>query len=279
VRDPSSALAQEYSAKATEYARRWSPVIAPMAQPVIDALPLADARWVLDLGAGTGALLDALGGAAPGARILAVDRAEGMLRVAPRRRTRPRAAMDAQALAIGPGVVDAATLIFMLFHVPDPLLALGEVRRVLRPGGAVGIVTWGSDQGVPGLSIWKEELDAAGAAADPRDPVVMQQARMDTPEKISALLAAAGYASIRTWNRVFEYRWTIDDVIYLQLGCGLAARRISSLPAPNAAACEARVRARLASLPADALVYHPEIVFATAVSPGGAPGRVTAKPG
>lgn len=194
------------------------------------------------------------------------DRRAGVPPSCPHRK-HPLAVMDAESLAIRPESVDVATLVFMLFHVPDRVTALSEVSRVLRAGGTVGVVTWGRDDGVPGLSIWKEELDAAGAAPDSRDPVVMQQARMDTPDKLSALLESAGYTAVQTWTQVFEHRWTIDDVVKVQLGCGMAARRIGSLASGNAADCEARVRERMAGPPSQALIHRPEILFATASRP------------
>jgi SAM-dependent methyltransferase len=175
--------------------------------------------------------------------------------------------MDAQALALRSGIFDVATLIFMLFHVPDPHAALHEVRRALRPAGTIGLVTWGNDEGMPGLAIWKEELEALGAAPDPRDPILMQQKRMDTQEKIAGLLREAGFIRERTWARIFEYRWTIDQIVHTQLGCGLTARRIGSLSRRDAAECEARVRRRLAQLGPDALMYRPEVLFATASVP------------
>jgi hypothetical protein len=112
------------------------------------------------------------------------------------------------------------------------------------------------------LSIWKEELDAAGAAPDSRDPVVMQQGRMDAPDKLSALLVSSGYTAVQTWAQVFEHRWTVDDVVELQLACGMAARRIQSLPSHVAGECEARVRRRMAELSPETLVHRPEILFA-----------------
>ena len=262
--DPSAALATEYSDKASGYLRHWSPVIGPMALPLLDRLPLAASKWVLDLGAGTGAHLDPIAARAPAARILGVDRAIGMLRIAQRRTTHRVAAMDAQSLAIQSGTIDVATLIFMLFHVPDPVTALNEVRRTLRTSGTVGVVTWGRDEGTPGLAMWREELDAIGAAPDPRDPILMQQQRMDSADKLSTLLRTAGFSVVQSWTQVFEHRWTIDAVVDAQLGCGMAARRIGSLSRSDAARCEAHVRERLAKLGPDALVYRPEILFAIA---------------
>src|SRR5207249_2791887 len=72
----------EYSAIADPYARLWSPVIRPMALPILEMLPLGQARDILDVGAGTGELFKDLSSRAPHARIMGVDRSEGMLRVA-----------------------------------------------------------------------------------------------------------------------------------------------------------------------------------------------------
>jgi len=44
---------------------------------------------------------------------------------------------ELEALPIDDERLDAATLMLVLHHVPDPARALAEVRRVLKPGGRV----------------------------------------------------------------------------------------------------------------------------------------------
>jgi ubiquinone/menaquinone biosynthesis C-methylase UbiE len=257
-------LAAEYSALADAYARLWGPVIKPMALPMLDMLPLAQAREILDVGAGTGELFEDLSRRAPRARIMGVDRSEGMLRVAQARGIPRLAVMDAQRLAISDAAFDVAVCIFVLFHLPNPLQGLRELRRVLRPGAQIGTVTWGDDPGAPGAAVWREALDVAGAAPDPRDPIIMQHKRMNTEAKLAALLREAGFTEVRTQHRRAEHQFTVESLLKVQLRCGLASRRLTSLSSDARARCRARVEERIRSFSLEKLVYRPEVIFAVA---------------
>jgi ArsR family transcriptional regulator len=99
---------------------------------------LLDRRWTVgDLGCGTGETSAAL---APFvARTVAVDRSGDMLQAA-RRRLRESPNVDVrrgelEALPIVDGELDAAVMMLVLHHVPDPGAALREAGRALKAGG------------------------------------------------------------------------------------------------------------------------------------------------
>jgi ArsR family transcriptional regulator len=103
----------------------------------------ADADWVVgDLGCGTGQVSAAI---APFvARVVAVDASAAMLQAAKRRlhgldNVDLRRA-ELEALPIDDGRLDAATLMLVLHHVPEPERALAEVARVVKPGGRLLVV-------------------------------------------------------------------------------------------------------------------------------------------
>ncbi len=262
--NPSQTLALEYSLRAEAYARYWAPVIHPMAQPLLNTMSLAGSRRILDVGTGTGALWSSVRHAAPRAQLWGIDRAHGMMKIGGAALRGRVAVMDAQCLGVRPGTFEAALLLFVLFHIPDPVAALREVFVSLVPAGQVGLVVWGADPGLPGVSIWTEELDRAGAEPDPRDPSVMRQQWMDTPEKLAGLLQQAGFRADQLWNQTFHHPWTVETLLATQTSCGLPARRLQGLDGAARQACVERVRARLEGLNAEALAYHVGVVYAIA---------------
>ena len=108
------------------------------------ALPaFADPQWTVgDLGCGTGQMTAAL---APFvARVLAVDGSAAMLQAAKKRlqafNNVELRRGELEALPIDDGRLDAATLVLVLHHLPEPERALTDVSRVLKPGGRLLIV-------------------------------------------------------------------------------------------------------------------------------------------
>jgi ArsR family transcriptional regulator len=105
------------------------------------AFAAADAT-VGDLGCGTGQVASAL---APFvARVIAVDGSAAMLQAARKRlqgfdNVELRRG-DLEALPIDDRMLDAATVMLVLHHAPEPERALAEVARVVRPGGLVIVV-------------------------------------------------------------------------------------------------------------------------------------------
>src|SRR5712672_501116 len=103
----------------------------------------AQRDWTVgDLGCGTGQVSAAL---APFvARVIAVDASAAMLQAAKKRLQGTDnidlRRGDLEALPIDDARLDAATLMLVLHHVPEPERALAELARVLKPGGRAIIV-------------------------------------------------------------------------------------------------------------------------------------------
>ena len=96
---------------------------------------------VLDPGCGTGWQAAGLRRAAPGVSVIGVDLSAGMLSQARRAGAGPLLQADASRLPLGDATVDLVVTRGVLHHLPDVVAALAEWRRVLRPGGAVVIVS------------------------------------------------------------------------------------------------------------------------------------------
>jgi SAM-dependent methyltransferase len=261
--DPSEVerLAANYSATADGYAEFWTPVIRPVEDRLLAALPWSGARRCLDVGTGPGTLLPAIQALAPTAAVVGVDRSFGMLVRAAR--ARPRVAvMDAMGLGLRTDTFDVAVMAFVLFHLPDPDAALAEVRRVLRPGGAFALSTWGHDPVPRAGEIWNTELDAWGAW-DP-SPQTRRDGTTNTPDKVGSLLAAAGLVPERVWVEPIEHQWELDRFIGLRTAFGMTKRKLETLEPGKRRAFLDHITGRLRALASTDFLYRAEAVCAVA---------------
>lgn len=124
------------------YVGRWSRLVA---REVLQWLGMpAGSRW-LDVGCGTGALSQTILECAAPAWVKGIDRSDGYVAYARRQVHDRRASFevaDVEALTDQPASHDAVVSGLVLNFLPRPDRAVGEMARVVRPGGVVAAYVW-----------------------------------------------------------------------------------------------------------------------------------------
>ena len=222
---------------------------------------------ILDVGCGTGHSSRALKDRFPGARIIALDLAEGMLAETARRqswrRRFARVCGDVTRLPLADASIDLAFSNLTLQWCPDPDVAFAELRRVLRPRGLLNFTTFGPDTLI--------ELREAWAQADGHTHV----SRFADMHELGDGLVRTGLAE--PVMDVERFTLTYPDVLGLM-------RDLKAIGAHNAAARRPRGltgRGRLRAMEAayegrrrdGVLPATYEVVFGQAWGPAGKPAR------
>jgi demethylmenaquinone methyltransferase/2-methoxy-6-polyprenyl-1,4-benzoquinol methylase len=101
---------------------------------------------IMDLATGTGDLALAMQRKMPNAEILGADFSEEMLAIAKRKGVGRIMTADAMKLPFVDGSFDCVTIAFGLRNLPDWKVALGEMRRVIKPGGHLLILEFSLPQ-------------------------------------------------------------------------------------------------------------------------------------
>ena len=130
-------------------ARPWSELCAPMSEPawrvIADATGIGTGMRVLDVACGSGEFCALAAGR--GASVSGIDAAGGMIEIA-------RARVPAAHLRVGPmerlpwadAGFDVVTAFNAVQFAADPVVALAEARRVVRPDGRVAVCNWGGER-------------------------------------------------------------------------------------------------------------------------------------
>ena len=120
----------------------WSQLVG---QVFLDWLsPAPGQRWI-DVGCGNGSFTEQLIQRCAPAEARGIDPSEAQLAFA---RTLPGAAGavflqgDAMALPFKDDQFDVAVMALVIHFVPDPAKGIGELTRVVRPGGLVAAYVW-----------------------------------------------------------------------------------------------------------------------------------------
>ncbi len=130
--------------------RRWE-------SKLVDSLPEATSGICLDICTGTGALIPRL--ARRFSSVVGLDVSPNMLSIAKRKYGSMHKVSfieaDAQKLPFSDNCFDRITVAYGVRNLPDYRTGLKEIKRVLKPGGVVGILEFGQ----PSVPVWRQAFN------------------------------------------------------------------------------------------------------------------------
>lgn len=197
---------------ARDYEAGWQAQLEPAQSLMLEMVALQPGEHVIDVACGTGLvsfrILDAVGetGAIVGTDISAemVKMARSLVAERAIRNARFER-FDAEAIALEDAGFDAAVCALGLMYVPNPLKALEEMRRLLRPGGRAAAAVWGAR----GKCGWAEVFSIVDArVASEVCPLFFQ---LGTKDSLARCFAQAGFHEVRLERLEVQLAYASDD--------------------------------------------------------------------
>jgi SAM-dependent methyltransferase len=231
----------------------------PVSTWMIEQLSLQPGQEVLELAAGpgdTGFLAAEL--VAPGGKLISSDATEGMLEVA-RERARQMGVenvefkqLQLEWIDLPTAAVDAVLCRWGYMLIVDPATALGETRRVLRPGGRLALAVWDVPQKNPWATISSRALIDEGAVSPP-EPGGPGMFALAEPGVLEGMLEEAGFTDVLVeaveFDRLYE---SFEDYWAETLDLSqMVSEALEPLSEDQRAAVRARVRALAESFNGD----------------------------
>jgi SAM-dependent methyltransferase len=176
-------------------------VFAPVTAAILERSGPAAGQRVLDVGCGTGTLLEK--SAAAGAEVVGVDIAEAMAAAA--RRRVPEAtvivgdAQTADLLGEAPGApFDRVVSRFGVMFFEDPEAAFSNLRRAAAPGALLVFACWRSEEENPMFSAGSKVLmDRLEPKPEPPEPGAPGPMAFADHDRLDSLLGGAGWEGAR----------------------------------------------------------------------------------
>lgn len=182
---------------AASYEEGWQSQLEPAHDRMLAMARLRPGEQVLDVACGTGLVtFRAAAMVGPGGTVTGTDLSGEMIAAAIRAaaasgedRARFERA-DAEELPFADRSFDVALCGLGLMYVPDPVRALQEMRRVLRPGGRAAVAVWGARQACGWAEIFP--ITDSRVASD----VCPQFFRLGTQDMLAQTLARAAFTAV-----------------------------------------------------------------------------------
>ena len=204
--------------------------LVPIAEDLVDAVQPVKGLRLLDVAAGTGNV--ALAAARRGAVVTATDITARMIELGQARMAKagfdiPWYPADAVALPFEDGGFDVAVSCLGVMFVSDSPAAVGELARVLRPGGRLGLASWCPDRDSEVLfEIVRRRTVAPPGKADP--------AEWGRKETLEPLLRRE-FSDIHSVRRPFDWRFAsaAAAVDYFASVSPMHVSRLAAIPAAD----------------------------------------------
>ena len=212
-----------YDSVAASYASSAEPVyFSRPAEDLISFLRPGAGTKLLDVGTGSGAIAEAAARLTGAETVVACDLSLPMLVVARRRARQIRTvAADLTRLPFSAAAYDAVSVGFVLSHLPNPIAALQEIRRVLTSDGKVGVTSWNSSAPASAAGerwrITAERYVQPVALEEAVATVLPSESLLATQEGLQCALAEAGFGGIVVRRREYSVETTTNDFIESRL--------------------------------------------------------------
>jgi ubiquinone/menaquinone biosynthesis C-methylase UbiE len=212
-------------------AEKWKAKSALLGSEVTKALveyarPVAGMK-VIDLACGTGepgiSLAERVG---PGGSVTAVDQSADLLEIAAQRARNKKLEnfttrqADAHALPFVDASFDLATCRFGVMFFADPRRALGQLRRVLRPGARACFAAWGPIE----QPYWQTTMGLVHKHVG--GEMVKSEAaspfRFAAAGSLSEVLQDAGFQAVEESIRNLPWTWFGEPEEVFEYACGCA---------------------------------------------------------